>query len=50
MAFSMTAHVLVSLAAAAGAAALIALTSRSPARTDSGAREHFAATLRARES
>ncbi|GAB2696218.1 hypothetical protein [Nocardia thraciensis] len=50
MTFSMTAHVLVPLAAAAGAAAVIALTSCSPARTDSGAREHFATAFRSRGS
>ncbi|RDI50833.1 hypothetical protein [Nocardia mexicana] len=50
MTFSMTAHVLVPLAAAVGATALIALTSHSPTRTDSGAREHFAAAFRSRGS
>ncbi|MBF6170462.1 hypothetical protein [Nocardia blacklockiae] len=49
MALPVTAHVLVSLAAALGATALVALTSRAPTRTDSGARDNYVRALRTRD-
>ncbi|MBB5917120.1 hypothetical protein BJY24_006032 [Nocardia transvalensis] len=50
MSLPMTAHVLVSVTAAFGATALVALTTRSPARTDSGARDNYPAALRRRHT
>lgn len=46
MALPMMAHVLVSLAAGLGATALVALTTRAPTRTDSGARDNYVTAVR----